>query len=108
MPSMDAGRDLHEWETEYAALEEALHDDPREALPELFDLVERMLRARNVPIDDPVAEQSTEEIPAEFEAVRDTVQTVRDGGDVPPGDVARAVNGLEDIYATLVAEMPGP
>lgn len=104
MTAMDRGRELHESETAHAGIEDDLHDDPREALPDLLDLVEGMLRARGIPIDDPVTEAPTEEITEELELARATVRSLRDGQEVLPGDVARAVNGLEAIYATLIVE----
>ena len=40
----DPGLNLHEWESEMAALEDDLRDDPAAALPELDSLLARMLQ----------------------------------------------------------------
>ena len=45
MSEATQGDDRHAWESEYAGLEEDLRMRPLEALPELLDLVERMLAA---------------------------------------------------------------
>ena len=44
------GDDRHAWESEYAALEDDLRTGPLEALPELLDLVERMLDAADASV----------------------------------------------------------
>ena len=38
---LEAGLDRHEWESEWAPLEEQLEDSPADLLPELDDLVAR-------------------------------------------------------------------
>jgi hypothetical protein len=39
---LEPGLDRHEWESEWATLEEELADSPADVLPELDDLVARM------------------------------------------------------------------
>ena len=48
MSEATQGDDRHAWESEYASLEEDLRTRPLEALPELLDLVERMLAAAGI------------------------------------------------------------
>jgi hypothetical protein len=48
----DPGLDRHEWETEWRALEPVVADSPAESLPELDDLVGRMLEADGYPLDE--------------------------------------------------------
>lgn len=43
MSQSEPGLDLHEWETRWAELQEALSEDPAGALPEACDLVEETL-----------------------------------------------------------------
>ena len=43
MSMNDPGLDLHEWETRWAELEEALAEDPAGALPDACDLIEETL-----------------------------------------------------------------
>src|ERR671935_40443 len=50
MPT-EPGLDRHEWESELSALEPELETGPRDALPELADLVERMLLERGYDVE---------------------------------------------------------
>ena len=107
--SLEPGLDRHEWESELQALEDELRDAPAEALPELGDLVERMLVERGYDIDDPVAREGEErEVVAEYLAARETSDRVERGEDVGPGDVAAAVNGFRAVYDYLVEERAAP
>jgi hypothetical protein len=102
---VEPGVDRAEWEAEWQALEPQVEDSPAEALPELDDLVERMLAARGHAVSDPVANAGEErEIVTSFLAAREVTRR-RDGGEeVPPGDVAAAVNAYRELYAALLAE----
>lgn len=109
MATPEPGLDRHEWESELGALEAELADAPREALPELHDLVERMLRERGYAPDDPVANDGDDpEVLREYLAARETAARVERGDDVGPGDVAAAVIGLRAIFDHLVAQHPAP
>lgn len=104
MSMRDPGLDRHEWESAYASLDAALRDDPEQGLPELADLVERMLADRRVdgdgPGDDP-------ELVAEYRSARETADRVGRGG-ADPGDVAAAIESLRAVYASLVVERSAP
>jgi hypothetical protein len=108
--STEPGLDRHGWESEFQALEPELEDAPREALPELLGLVERMLGERGYSPDDPVAGDGDEpEILAEYRAARETTNALERGGDAAgPGDVAAAVTGLRTVYDHLLAERSAP
>jgi hypothetical protein len=107
---LEPGVDRHEWESEWQALEEQLADSPAETLPELDELVGRMLEARGFAIDDPVAAEGEErEIVAEFLAARETTQRLEAGADdVSPGDVAAAVNGYRSVFQHVIAARGAP
>jgi hypothetical protein len=107
---VEPGLDRHEWESEWQSLEEQLADAPAETLPELDDLVGRMLEARGFAIDDPVALEGDErEIVAEFLAARETTRLVDSGSDdVSPGDVAAAINGYRAVFENVLAERGAP
>jgi hypothetical protein len=108
MSQLEPGLNRHEWETEWQALEEELADSPRETLPELTGLLERMLVDNGIAVDDPIAREGTErEYLAEFEQARDTARRVEAGEDVDPGDVAAAVNGLRELYEHLIETRKG-
>jgi hypothetical protein len=106
----EPGLSRHEWESEWAALQEELEESPAEALSELDDLVERMLNERGYAIDDPVAREGDErEVVAEFLAAREITRLVDEGSDgVSPGDVGAAVNGYRSVYEYLIAERSTP
>ena len=103
MSTPEPGLDRHEWESEYASLEEGLRDDPAQSLPLLADLVERMLRERNVDLEQP----DEDELAAEYRAARELADAAEQGG-AGPGDVGAAIASFRTIYATLVAEYSAP
>lgn len=107
---LEPGLDRHEWESEWQSLEEAVADSPAEALPELDDLVARMLESRGYAIDDPVVREGDErEVVSEFLAARETTRLVDAGsGDVSPGDVAAAINGYRAVYEYLLNTREAP
>jgi hypothetical protein len=107
---VEPGLDRHEWESEWQALEEELADSPAEVLPELDELVARMLAARGFAVSDAVAREGDEqEVVAEFLAARETTRLVETGAeDISPGDVAAAVNGYRAVYEHLLAERSAP
>ena len=105
-PAMyDPGLDLHEWESEWEALDEDLRTDPAHALPELDRLVARMLEESGYELTDPVAREGEErEIVAEYLAAHEIVEAAeRDSDEVSLGDVAAAVNGYRAVFDHLVA-----
>lgn len=79
--------DRHEWETEWQGLEPLVADSPARALPELDELVRRMLGHGN-PVDEEHEFAAPEaEVVKEFlEACRVT-RRVDAGESVDPGDV---------------------
>jgi hypothetical protein len=107
---LEPGVDRHEWEREWQALQEQLVDSPAETLPELDELVGRMLQARGFTIDDPVAAESEErEVMAESLAAHETT-TLLDARpeDVSPGDIAAALNGYRSVFQHVIAERGAP
>lgn len=100
----EPGLDRHEWESELAALEDDLRDDPAAALPELDVLVGRMLAETGYDIGDPVVREGEErELVAEFLAAREVKDAYERGSDaLSPGDIGAAVNGYRAVYEYLV------
>ena len=100
----DPGLNLHEWESEWQALEDDLRADPAHALPELDRLVTRMLEECGFELTDPVvAEGDEREIVAEYLAAHEIAQAVeREADDVSPGDLAASVNGYRAVFDHLV------
>jgi hypothetical protein len=106
----EPGLDLHEWESQWQALEEQIEESPADALPEVDQLAAEMLEARGYAIDDPVAREGDDrEIVAEFLAAREITGLLESDPDaVSPGDVAAAINGYRSIYEYIVAERSSP
>jgi hypothetical protein len=102
----EPGLDRHEWESEWASLEEELADSPADVLPELDRLVGQMLEASGYEIDDPVVREGDErDVVANFLAAREMTRLrADDPAAVSPGDVAAAVNGYREVYEALIAE----
>lgn len=103
--TVEPGVDRAEWEAELQALEPQLADSPAESLSELDALVERMLEARGHRLSDPIANGGEErEVVADFLAAREVTLRWERGDEVPPGDVAAAVNGYRELYETILSE----
>ena len=105
----EPGLDMYDWQSEYASFEEDLEDDPAGALPQLADLVERMLVERGYEIDDPVVRNGDERaIVADYLAARETSDRAERGEAVDPGDVGAAIVNLRELYDALLGERSAP
>jgi hypothetical protein len=102
----EPGPDRHDWETEWAELEPLVVDSPAEALPELDDLVARMLFETGHPTDtpDPVDDEGVDpEITASFRAAHEVAAQVDRGETVDPGDIGQAITLYREIYERVLA-----
>ena len=109
MSANEPGLDRHDWETQLRALEDDLATDPRQTLPDLADLIERMLTERGFAPDDPVGDDGVEpEILASYRSARETATVVEQGDPVDPGDVGNAVENLRALFDHLVTERSAP
>jgi hypothetical protein len=99
----EPGLDKHDWETEWQALEPLLADSPGETLPELDDLVARMMEARGFPLtESPVEETIEPETVREFMEARRIMRLVDAGERVDPGDIGVAVTSYRSLYEYLL------
>ena len=99
----EPGLDKHDWETEWQALEPLVADSPGETLPELDDLVARMMQARGFPLAETAAQDATEpETVREFVEARRIARLVDAGERVDPGDVGLAVTAYRNLYEYLL------
>ena len=99
----DPGLDRHEWESEWQALEPLVQDSPAEALPELDDLVGRMMVARGYPVtDEQTPETADPDVVAEFAEARRIARLADEGATVDPGDVGAAVTAYRNLYEYLL------
>jgi hypothetical protein len=106
---LEPGLDLHEWESEWQALEPLVEESPLQALPELDRLLERMLEARGFAPNDPVAAGGDEpEILSNFRAAREITRRDASFADISPGDVAQAVEDYRLVYEALIQQRAAP
>jgi hypothetical protein len=99
----DDGVNEHEWATLWADIDDSLNDSPREALPDALRTLHQMLVERGVPIDDTAGTTpSTEDVPSEYFALRDTVRDLEDGRPLSDEDVADAVGLARELYRFMV------
>jgi len=99
----DPGLARHDWETEWAELEDDLEDSPREALPEVGDLIERMLEEQGIPIHDEVLDDGIpHEVVVDYVEARRTTESVEKSEDVDPGDIASAIRLYRELYDFLI------
>jgi hypothetical protein len=101
MSDAELGADLHDWESEYAALEDDLRTEPVEALPELLDLVERMLHAAGYELG-PDGEYDEPEVEKAVERARELMEIRERGDDVLADDAFQAVAELRELYRALL------
>jgi hypothetical protein len=87
----EPGLDLHEWETRWAELEEALAEDPAGALADACDLIQETLGLDYV----------SDELEVSFRAAREVADAIERGDDVDPGDIGAAVENLRSIRTAL-------
>ena len=101
MSEAELGADLHDWQSEYAALEDDLRTEPVEALSELLDLVERMLAAAGYELgldgqyDEPEVEKAVER-------ARELVRLRDRGENVATDDAFQAAAELRELYRGLL------
>jgi hypothetical protein len=110
MSTPEPGLDLHDWQTQMELLNEQLEDSPLEALPELADLIQRIMVERGILAEDgeAVTEQIVDpEVIDRYRAARE-IATLAEAGDADPGDLADAINNLRELFDGLVVERGAP
>jgi hypothetical protein len=104
----EPGLDLHEWESQWAQLQEDAADSPEEALPEIVNLIEQMLADRGFDLENPVAvEDVSRDIVSDFLAAREisrAAETTR----IDAEDIQTALEDLAEIHDFLVEERAEP
>jgi hypothetical protein len=105
----DPGIDRHDFSSEWESVWPDVETDPREALPELEDILRRMLERHGYVLedDDPAAQGEEVEILAPYAAVREVANAVREGDDVDPGDIGQAILDALDLYEALIDRIEG-
>ena len=98
---VEPGVDRHEWETEWEQLEPLVVDSPAEALPELDDLIRRMLVEAGYPVETPdeVDDEGVDpEVLGSYRAAHEIRMLLDRGEDFDPGDVGQAIGLYREIY----------
>jgi hypothetical protein len=105
----DPGIDRHDFASEWESVWEEVETDPREALPELEDIVRRLLLRHGYVLDgdDPAAQGDEVEMLAPYAAVHEVAAAIREGEDVDPGDLGQAIEYVREIYESLIERVEG-
>jgi hypothetical protein len=103
MSMYEPGLDLHEWETRWAELEEALAEDPAAALVEACDEIEERLR---LGADNETLSGQHTELEAAYDAAREVADRFEQTAEVDPGDVAAAIENLRTVRQALLPAGP--
>lgn len=101
--NLDVGLSLHEWESEWESIAPDLQDEPREALREAVDLLQRMAREIRIPTSPTVGEPNTEEVPLSLQTVTEIADRLDQGEDVSDEEVTDAVELAREVFAYLAA-----
>ena len=104
----EPGLDLHEWESQWAQLQEDAADSPDEALPEIVNLIEQMLADRGFDLENPVVVQDeSRDIVSDFFAAREIAQAA-ETTKIDAEDIQTALDDLAEIHDFLVEERGAP
>jgi hypothetical protein len=101
MSETTQGDDRHAWQTEYAGLEEDLRLAPLEALPELLDLVERILDAAGYDEPEPGATLERD-VDVALERARELIRRYEAGLPVGNDDAFQAAAELRELFRALI------
>jgi hypothetical protein len=104
----EPGLDLHEWESQWAQLQEDAADAPDEALPELVRLIEQMLVERGYELENPVVvEGESRDIVGDFLAAREIARAAEQTK-LEQEDIQTALDDLTEIHDFLVEDRAAP
>src|SRR4051794_6799827 len=106
---IDPGIDRHDFAGEWESVWQDVGTEPAESLPNLEDIVRRLLERHGYVLDsdDPASRGEEVEVLAPYWAARETADLVRDGEDVDGGDVTQAIADLTEIYDSLIDRIEG-
>ena len=108
--SWEPGLDVHQWESEWASLEDDIADSPETALPLVHELVTRMLKERRI-LDENlvVAEGADPDWFRTWEAGKELVALLDDlDTDVDHQDLVDQIEEYRALFEALVAERAAP
>jgi hypothetical protein len=101
----EPGLDRHEWESEWASLEEGFADDPAGSLRLAHGLIRRMLEEREI-LDDSVAapETADPELLRPYEAGAELVRKLDEGLEIDEVDIRETLESYRELFQTLSSE----
>lgn len=104
-PGIDRADFSGEWESVWQDVD----TDPAESLPDLEDIVRRLLEAHGYILDseDPAARGEEVEVLAPYWSAQATADLVRDGEDVDAADVEQAIADLRELYDSMIERIEG-
>jgi hypothetical protein len=106
----EPGLDIHEWESEWASLEDDAADSPETALLVIHELITRMLKERVILDDDlVVVEGVAPDWGRTWEAGRELVALVDDPGEeVADQDIVDQLDEYRDLFEALIEQRGAP
>jgi hypothetical protein len=106
----EPGLDLHEWESEWASLEDDIADSPETALPYVHELMTRMLKERAILDESLVARESADpDYIRTWAAGAELVAKLDDPGtDVEREDVVEQIENYRELFEMFLAERAAP
>ena len=97
-PAVDQDEFAPVWEQ----LREDLKEDARDTMPELEEFIGNVLRARGIPVDDPVAAGGLEaELVAEWHNLQHAARRVRRGEEITGEEIGVAIEGARLLWENL-------
>jgi hypothetical protein len=106
---VEPGLNRHEWESEWASLEEDFDGDPADSIRQVHELMTRMLAERGILDDELVTVEGVDpELVAPWEAARDLVRRLDAELDVEAQDLREALENYRELFDTLLAERSAP
>ena len=106
----EPGLDVHEWQSEWASLEDDLADSPETALPQVHELIGRMLRERRILDESFVSVEGADpDWVRTWEAGRDLVARLENPElEVERQDVLDQIEEYRELFEALLAERAPP
>lgn len=106
---VEPGLDRHEWESQWASLEEDFDADPADALRQVHELMTRALMKRSILDDELVTVEGAEpELVGPWAAARDLIVRLDAELDVEEQDIREALESYRELFNTLLKERAAP
>ena len=106
----EPGLDIHEWESEWASLEDDIGDSPETALPYAHELLTRMLKERRILDENFVVTEGTDpEWVKTWQAGDELVRLLDDpGAEVAREDIVEQIENHRELFETLLVDRASP